>query len=73
MEYLQFKYLHIQMHIIKIKTKITDLSLGQVRPGVGKVRPETIFSAAHENLKQIIKIINFRVFNQILGPSFTNP
>ena len=47
------------MHIIKIKTKITDLSLGQVRPGVGKLRPVTIFRAARESLKQIIlKIIN---------------
>ena len=43
------------MHIIKIKTKITDLSLGQVRPKVGKLRPITIFCAVRESLKQIIK------------------
>ena len=30
------------MHIIKIKTKITDLSLGQVRLGVGKLWPVTL-------------------------------
>ena len=42
------------MHIFKIKTKITDLSLGQVRPGTGKLWPVMIFCAAHENLKQII-------------------
>ena len=48
------------MHIIKIKTEITDLSLGQVRPG--KIRPKTIFRAGRESLKQIIKkIINFRL------------
>ena len=47
------------MHIIKIKTKITDLSLGQVRTGVAKLRPITIFCVAREILKQIIKkIIN---------------
>ena len=32
------------MHIIKLKTKITDLLLGQIRPGVGKLRPVIIFS-----------------------------
>ena len=48
------------MHIIKIKTKITDLSFGEIKPGVGKPRPITIFRAARESLKQIIKkIINF--------------
>ena len=43
------------MQIIKTKTKITDLLLGQVRPGVGKLRLATIFCAAHESLNQIIK------------------
>ena len=48
------------MHITKIKTKITDSSLGQVRPGVGKLRSIIIFQTACESLKQIIKkIINF--------------
>ena len=48
------------MHIFKIKTKITDLSLGKVRPEVGKLRPAPISCAGRENLKQIIKkIINF--------------
>ena len=48
------------MHIFKIKTKITDLSLGKVRPEVGKLRPVPISCAGRENLKQIIKkIINF--------------
>ena len=42
------------MHIIKIKTKITDLLLGQIRPGVGKLWPITIFGEARESLKQII-------------------
>ena len=37
-----------------MKAKITDLLFGQVRPGVSKVRPVTIFRAARENLKQII-------------------
>ena len=27
------------MHIFKIKTKITDLSLRQIGPGMGKLRP----------------------------------
>ena len=43
------------MHIIKIETTITDLSLGQVRPVVSKLRPITIFHAARESLKQINK------------------
>ena len=48
------------MHIIKIKTKITDLLLGQVRPGMGKLRPVTIFLAARESLKEtILKNIYF--------------
>ena len=47
------------MHIIKIKTKVKDLLLGQVRPGVEKLRPVAIFRAARKSLKQIIKkIIN---------------
>ena len=45
------------MHIIKTKTKITDLSLGQVGPGVGKLRPVTVFCAARESLRPIIKEI----------------
>ena len=43
------------MQIIKTKTKITDLLIGQVRPGVGKLRLATIFCAACESLSQIIK------------------
>ena len=31
------------MHIIKIKTKITDLSFGQIRPGLG-------ITTTHSNL-----------------------
>ena len=50
------------MHIIKIKTKITDLSFEQVRPGVGKLLPVTIFRAVRASLKQMIKkISNFRL------------
>ena len=61
------------MHIIKIKTKITNLSLGQVRPRVGKLRPITIFRAARESLKQIIKnLLILFVFNQILNPCSSN-
>ena len=57
------------MHIIKIKTKITDLSFGQVRPGLGKRRPITIFRAARESLKQIIKKLLISVcLHQILDP-----
>ena len=47
------------MHTLKIKTKITDLSLGQIRPGVGKLRPVTIFCVAHESLKQFLKLLIF--------------
>ena len=43
------------MPIIKITTKITDLPLAKVRPGLCKLWPVTIFCAACENLKQIIK------------------
>ena len=42
------------MHTIKIKANVTDLPLGQVRPGVEKLRPTTIFCAARENLKQTV-------------------
>ena len=48
------------MYINKIKTKITDLLLGQVRPEVGKLRLLTISRAARKSLKQtILKNINF--------------
>ena len=57
------KFLYYSTHLnalIKIKTKMTDLSLGKVIPGVGKLRHVTIFCMARESLKQIIKkIINF--------------
>ena len=42
------------MNLFKIKTKITDLLLGHVRPGLEKLRPVTIFCAARESLKQMI-------------------
>ena len=45
------------MHIIKRKTKITNLSFEQVRTGVGKLRPEKMFCAARKSLKQIIERI----------------
>ena len=41
------------MHIIKIKTKVTDLTLGQVRPRVAKLQPITIFRTARKSLKQM--------------------
>ena len=48
------------MHIIKIKTKITDLSFVEVKQGVVKLRPITISRTGRESLKQIIKkIINW--------------
>ena len=46
------------MHIFKIETKITDLSLGKVRPEVGKLWPLPIFCVGQFLF----------VFNQILNP-----
>ena len=42
------------MLIIKIKNEITDSSLGQIRPGAGKLWLIATFHAARESFKQII-------------------
>ena len=48
------------MHILKIKTKITDLSLEKVSPGMGKPRPVTDLLCVPQKPQTIIKkIINF--------------
>ena len=49
------------MYIFKTKTKITDLSLRQIGPGMGKLRPVTIFCAGRESLKQTIKKLSISV------------
>ena len=57
------------MHILKIKTKITDLSLGQIRPGVSKL----ILCSPRK-----LQTINFKnyhflfVFNETLGLNLNN-